>query len=315
MWFNNALIYRCEDIDVNELEQALSEQSLKPCPSHSRSNYGWLEGVTGSFAHCAQGFHFITLGKNEKILPASVINQYLSEKISDIELAQDRKVKGREKAQMKEDLEFELLPKAFCITKKLHALYDQSTQRLIVNTSSANQANHLLALLRKTINGIRIEPVSIDTELSLTFTHWVTNPNSLPVHLSLAPNCQLHSPKDENIKLNCKGYELPADEILQLIDQGLVVNELNLLWHERLQFSLNNQFIIKRIKCIDYLLDEVHEINKTEDPIEQFDANLCLLGNELKQMINDIIELTQGSNSNNEQNTSQQIKELTPLPA
>lgn len=307
MWFNNALIFQCRDLSTTNLEQELEAHRLKPCPGHARLNYGWLESINELLLHSAQNFHFFTMGKNEKLLPSSVINQELAERIAQLELNQDRKVKRSEKAQMKEEIEFELLPKAFSITKKMHALYDPASQRLIINSSSLNQANQLLALLRKTLDQIQLEPLNIDADLSQYFTQWVSNPNLLPKHFELAPNCLLYSPQDENKKVNCKGYEFPADEIAQLIKQGLLVNEINLIWNERIQFTLNSDFTLKRIKCIEYLLDELHEIDKSDDLLEQQDANLCLLGSELKQLTDSLLELfTQTNETTQEKAISQE---------
>jgi len=127
----------------------------------------------------------------------------------------------------------------------------------------------------------------------------------LPTEFTLAPNCVLFAPQDEKKKFNCKGYELPADEICQLIEHGLAVSEISLIWKERIQFTLNNEFTLKRLKCIDYLLDERHEISQLEEEAEQLDANLALLGGELRELSQDLQNLF----SKQQQETSQPQEE------
>lgn len=289
MWFNNALVYLYELDKDSDLQALLAEESLKPCPPHARFIYGWSPVIADTFVQEIAGCTLVCMGKEERILPRGVINRLLVEKIQSIETQQSRSVKRAERTQIAEDLEFELLPKSFCIQKKLHAFLDTLSGRLIVNTASDTQASQLTALLRKSIPGIQIQPLPLTDNLALKFTDWIMNPHTLPENFQLAPDCLLFSRADEKKRVNCKGYELPAEEISTLLSQGLDVAEICLIWQERIQFTLTQEFTIKRIKTLDYLVDEFAEIKALEDEYQQQDAALTLLSGELRTLVDALL--------------------------
>lgn len=289
MWFNNALIYHYELNDPVELNPLLAEEALKPCPPHARFIYGWLPALADELVQEVAGSSLICLGKEERILPRGVIKRLLAERIKTMEAQQDRVIKRAEKAQIAEDLEFELLPKSFCIQKSLRALLDSTTKRLIINTASNTQASQLTASLRKSIPGIQIEPIALKENLALRFAQWISNPELLPPSFQLASDCLLYSLDDEKKRFTCKGYELPAEEILTLVSQGLVAAEISLIWNERIQFTLTHDLTFKRLKSLDYLIDEFNEINQLEEEYQQRDASLALLSGELRELINAVL--------------------------
>lgn len=289
MWFNNVLVYQFSLDKKADLQNCLAEETLKPCPPHARFIYGWLPVMADFYAQETAGTALICMGKEERVLPRSVIQKMLVEKVHEIETREGRTIKRAEKSQLAEDLEFELLPKSFCIQKKLYALLDFKTQRLLINTSSENQATQLLALLRKSIPGIQIQPVGIVENLASRFTGWTLNPETLPANFQLAPNCVLFSPSDEKKKMQCKGYELPAEEISTLLSQGLQVAEISLVWDERMQFSLTQDFTVKRLKPLDYLVDAFVEIRDLEEEYQQQDAALTLLSGELRALLDALL--------------------------
>jgi recombination associated protein RdgC len=288
MWFNNVLVFQYELDKAVDLAACFEDQILKPCPPHARFIYGWAPIFADVLVHEVAGCSLFYLGKEERILPKGVIRRILEERVQLLESQQNRIVKRAEKSQMAEELEFELLPKSFCVQKKMAALFDSSSQRLIINSASTTQASQLTSLLRKSLPGIRIEPLEHGENLAIKFTRWIKEPASLPASFQLASNCLLFSPQDDKKRFNCKGYELPADEILALLSQGLAAAEISVIWNERIQFTLTHDLTIKRLKCLDYLVDEFAEVKQLEEE-QQRDAALVLLAGELRTLINDVL--------------------------
>ncbi len=87
--------------------------------------------------------------------------------------------------------------------------------------------------------------------------------------------------------------------------QGLGVAEISLVWNERIQFTLTQDLTFKRLKSLDYLIDEFNEIQELEEEYLQRDAALTLLCGELRSLTNDLLA---GLNT-----PSEEIK--TPSPA
>jgi recombination associated protein RdgC len=289
MWFNNALIYQYELDEACDLNTSLSEETLKPCPPHARFIYGWLPAFADEMVHEVAGSSLICMGKEERILPRGVINKMLAEKIQMIEMQHGRMVKRAEKAQIAEDLEFELLPKSFCVQKRLPAILDTMSKRLIINTSSNTQASQLTSLLRKSVAGITIEPLTHTENLAIRFAEWIHSPETLPADFQLASECLLFSLDDEKKRVLCKGYELPAEEILTLLSQGMATAEISIIWKERIQFTLTHDFTFKKLKSLEFLIDDFNELKQLDEEYQQADAALTLLTGELRELTNDLL--------------------------
>lgn len=288
MWFNNILLYHYEFSQQEPLNLLFEDEHLKPCPPHARFIHGWVPPFKDSLTHSCMGVELFCFAKEERVLPRNVIQREIEERAQFLEAQRGYPVKRSERAQLAEDIEFELLPKAFCIQKRLLAYLDHQRKWLIINTNSANQVTPLLTNLRKSIPGIQLDPLTASVNLSARFAGWILDPSTLPAHVQLGANCILFSPDNEKKRVHCKGYELAAEEIQSLLTQGLQVSEITFIWHERIQLTLTQELIVKQIKCLDYLADDFQEIRRMGED-EQQDAALTLLASELRALFDDLI--------------------------
>jgi len=130
--------------------------------------------------------------------------------------------------------------------------------------------------------------VEYNENLAMRFVEWINNPSTLPNSFQLASDCLLFSLDDEKKRFTCKGYELPSEEILALLSQGLGAAEVSMIWNERIQFTLTQDLGVKRLKCLDYLVDEFNETEKL-DELEKQDAATALLALELRALFDDLL--------------------------
>src|SRR3990167_10724084 len=98
MWFNNALLFHYEFSNPVDINALLAESYLKPCPPHARFTYGWLPIFEDCFAHEIAGATLICLGKEERVLPRSVIIRELEERTRIQEAEKLRALKRSEKS-------------------------------------------------------------------------------------------------------------------------------------------------------------------------------------------------------------------------
>ena len=89
----------------------------------------------------------------------------------------------------------------------------------------------------------------------------------------------------------CKGYELPAEEILTLLAQGMATAEISIIWKERIQFTLTHDFTFKKLKSLDFLIDDFNELRQLDEEYLREDAALTLLAGELRELTNDLLAI------------------------
>ncbi|MCB1868810.1 MAG: recombination-associated protein RdgC, partial [Gammaproteobacteria bacterium] len=125
--------------------------------------------------HCTM----ICMRREEKVLPAAVVNQQLDRRVRDLEESQGRKVRRREKGEIKDEILLDLLPKAFTKTVLTYAYIDSRNGWLVVDAASSKRAEELISLLRETLGSLPLRPLEVNSSPVQVMTNWLQG-GSLP---------------------------------------------------------------------------------------------------------------------------------------
>jgi recombination associated protein RdgC len=295
MWFSNLICYRFKQ-DVSyaqeDFEAALEHDVFRPCGSQDMSTFGWTKalGKHGqALSHFSEHCILVCAKREEKVLPASVINEMVAEKIESIEQEENRPVKKKEKDEIKENITATLLPQAFKKSSLQFAFIDQKNGWLIVNSGSFNKAEELTALLRKSLGTLPIVPAFANYDLDLFLTDWLTQ-FEVPEGFAIGSDAELQEADDNGAQVKLKQHDLASDEIKLHLEHGKRVTKLGLDWRERVQFTLQNDGSLKRLSFSDTLKEQNADIPK-EDMAVKLDADFILVSEEIKELLE---ELSQG---------------------
>ncbi|MDD2737354.1 MAG: recombination-associated protein RdgC [Methylomonas lenta] len=295
MWFKNLAIYRFTEpftLTSESLEQKLQQQPFRPCGAQDEFSFGWASPLgksSDTLVHANNGFFMICAKKEEKVIPASVINEMLQERISEIEEREARKLPGKERNSIKDELIFELLPRAFSFSRKTFAYIDSQGGWIVIDAASAKKAEDLLSSLRKALGSLPVVPIGASIKPSNTMTHWLLH-HDAPKDILIEDECELRSPEEEGSIIRCKRHDLALPEIKNHLDTGKQVIKLALSWADRLSFVLDESLFVKRLKFLDLIQDQAADIDAI-DEVEQFDADFSIMSAELAQFIPRLIEL------------------------
>jgi len=303
MWFKNIRIYRFTKpftLSVEELDQALSTATFVPCGSQDQKRMGWVSPITGhveqgGFVHASQNYFMVCAKRQEKILPAAVVNEFLAEKISTIEDTEDRKVGRKQRLQLKDEMMMDLLPKAFTRSQLQYAYIAPEQGYLVVDAASATRAEELINTLRETLGTMAVVPLSGLQQPVDAMTSWVTN-NLAPQNAVLGDECELADAKEAGSVIRCKQQDLASTEIANLLASGMLVTKLALNWMQGVSFVLDDQLAIKRLRFEDKIREKVDDA-EAQSQAEQFDIEFSVMTIELSALINDLIKSLGGINS------------------
>ena len=117
MWLKQFQAFQISFDFEKELEPQLSQHTLTPCPAHTRMSFGWKTFPNQELSQSINDYHLCLFGKEERILPSAVIQNLMDKKIQELNQNRGYPIKRHERQQLKQDLEFEMLPKAFCVQK------------------------------------------------------------------------------------------------------------------------------------------------------------------------------------------------------
>jgi recombination associated protein RdgC len=286
MWFKNLRVYRLTkpfEMSASALGEALSARAFQPCGKQDLMQYGWVPplGRHGQeFVHSTNGFMMVCAKKQEKILPAAVINEHLEEKVAQISQEEGRAVGRSERQNLKEEILFSLLPYALTRSQLQFAYIAPNENWIVINTTSAKKAEDMLGALRDAVGSLPVIPLTCKNMPSQSMTTWLTA-SQLPDGFEFGDECELEAPKDEGRTIRCKKQDLTADEITNHISTGMVVRKMALAWQNTVQCIIDQDLGIKRLKFSEEILDKVNE-RSPETAAEEFDLDFNIMTMELR---------------------------------
>jgi recombination associated protein RdgC len=300
MWFKNLTIFRLTEaftLTPGELEQKLQALEFRSCRPHEEFSFGWTPPVGKSSAqlvHAANGFMMLCGKKEEKVLPTAVVNEMLQEKIGEIEDREARKLSRKERTTLKDELIFELLPKAFRFSRKTYAYIDPKGGWLLVDSASAKSAEDLLSSLRKCLGSLPAVPLNTVDKPSVNMTEWLLT-QQMPEDLTIEDECELRAPEEEGGIIRCKKHDLTVPEIKNHLNSGKQAIKLAINWAGRIAFVLDEHLALKRLRFLDMVQEQAADID-AGSAAERFDADFTIMTGELAELLPQLIAWFGGEN-------------------
>ncbi len=298
MWFKNLALYRLSEpftLTAIELSQQMESMRFKACGGHEEFSYGWTSPLgrgSEQLVHQANGFMMLCATREEKVLPSGVINEMVAEKIALKEEQEFRKISKKERTELKEEIIFELLPRAFSFSKKTFAYIDPKGGWLVVDASSAKKAEELISFLRKNLGSLPVVPINSKDAPTSIMTQWLLEDDS-PANMLIEDECELKAPEESGGIVRCKRMDLSAPEIKQHLDKGKQVIKLALSWSDRLSFVLDENLAVKRLKFLELIQEQINDI-EVGSPEEQFDVDFTIMTDELSQFLPQLLTIFGG---------------------
>ncbi len=302
MWFKNLALFRFTSpfgLSFEELETKLEERRFRPCGRTDPVSIGWFPPTAQEnlpLTHVIGGFALICLKKEEKILPASVINETLSERVFELETKQGRKIGKREKSELRENIVRELLPQAFSHTRKTFAYIDRPGGWLVVDGASGKKTDELTSVLRQSLGELPIGFPNPVERPAAVMTRWLAD--GAPPDIVVEQECELRADDEEGGIVRCRRQDLTAPEIQNHLAAGKEAMKLALSWDDRLGFTLDDRLNVRRLRFLDTVQEKAGEID-TDDAMARFDADFSIMSLELSEFLPRLLELFGGERTQN----------------
>jgi recombination associated protein RdgC len=287
--FKNARFYHLEDpsaIDAEGLEKRLAERRFRPCGPLESSALGWfspLGAQAQALVHAGNGCVVLCARRQERLLPSAVVAEAVDERVADIEDREARSVGRAERRHLREEVMLDMLPRAFTRSRQTGAYLDLVGGWMVVDAASEKAAEDLVGLLRETLGSFRVRPPRPEHSPTALMTQWVTV-GQAPDGLDPGDECELRDPRDDRSLVRCRGQDLGGEEIATHLRAGKEVVKLALSWREHLDFLLQEDLSLKRLRFADELLEEAVE-SDIEDEAVRFDAEFAILALQLRELI------------------------------
>lgn len=288
MFFRNLTFFRFPTSLAKafaELDARLEDCRLKPVGPSELMSRGFVSPFgrdEPAMSHRVFDAIWITLGGEDRLLPSSVVNDELGKRLAAMEEKEGRKLGGRARKRVKEDLVMELLPRAFVRPVRTNATVDLEHGFIAVDTSSRKSAENVVSELRHALGSFPALPVNAEVSARAILTGWISG-EPLPDGLVLGDECELKDPIDGGAVVKCQRQELLCDEIRKHLESGKQVTRLALVLDDHVSFVLGEDLVVRKLKFLDGAVDQL-ENTEREDIRAELDARYALMSGELKRL-------------------------------
>lgn len=275
---------------IEDLAAKLEPLLFKPCLPSMPVSVGWVPVIDEEEAplvRAVNGCFMLCLQFEEKVLPASVIQQELLKHIKKIESEESRKIGRKQKLSLKDDIMLTLLPRAFTKLTRLYAYVDTINQWLVLGTANAKMTEQFVDVFKKTMGDVT--PLREPKKLSSKMTQWLKH-QDYPSSFAIEKACVLQDPNQETRMIRCQQQNLFASSIQSLLQDGCHVKQIALSWQDRINFVLAHDFSLRSIQFQDELIAAAKEL-EAETKQQQFDADFLIMTQSFSGLLQELTNL------------------------
>lgn len=286
MFFRNLTLFRFPaSLDVSLLETHLAECALKPAGPLELSSRGFVSPFgrdEAALSHKVGDCVWLTVGGEERLLPSVVVNDAAAKKIAEAEQREGRKLGGRTRKRIKDEVVLDLLPRAFVRPLRTDAYLDLHHGFIAIDTSSRKNAESVVSEVRRALGSFPALPLNPETSPRGVLTGWIAG-EPLPEGVALGDECELKDAADRGAIVKCQRQELQGEEIGKHLESGKQATRLALLLDDHVSFVLGEDLVVRKLKFLDGAVDQL-ESTERESVHAELDARFALMSAELKRL-------------------------------
>lgn len=288
MWFKNITLLTLPatfSVDVAALESALAEHPLRspgPLEDETRGFVSPFARDGAAMTHSTDGATLFCLGEDSRLLPASVFNDELAERIKDQEAKTGRKPGKRLRNQFREEVLGELLPRAFVKHSRIGAYLDLRRNLLVVDSSSDSAAEAVATAVRDALGSFPARPLACEASATLLMSEWLIA-GRLPDGFEFGDECELKDPSDHAMVARFRNHDLTTEEVVEHARCGKEVTQLGLIFDGRIGFVLDAKLKLRKLRFLDVVAEQI-DAQDGADADSLLDAEFTLMSLELRRL-------------------------------
>lgn len=293
MFFRNLTFFRFPaSVDFSGIDEGLHACRLKPVGPMEMRSSGFVSPLGReheALSHRIGDALWLSVGSEEKILPAAAVNELAARKAAEIEEQEGRRLGGRARKRLKDDILHDLMPRALVRPGRTDAHFDLENGFVAIDTASRKTAEAVVSEVRHALGSFPALPLTTKLTPRGVLTSWVAGlglcppVRTLPDGLSLGDECELRDGADKGATVRFRSHELHGTEIREHLDAGKLVTRLALTLDDRLSFVLGEDLVIRKLKFLDGAVDQL-DSDGHGSAEQELDARYALMAAELKRL-------------------------------
>lgn len=291
MFFRALTLFRFPAaLDFTHLDEGLADCALKPVGPLELQSRGFvpplptnMEGARVSYSHRVERCIWLALGGEDRVIPAAAVNEALRKKVAEVEHAEGRKLGGRARKRLRDELIIDMLPRAFIKPGRANAYIDLKRRFLAVDTTSRKVAENVVSEIRRALGSFPALPVNSSTSPRGLMTGWIANVHTMPTGFVLGDECELKDPSDRGAIVKCQRQELQGEEVDKHLQSGKQVTRLALAYDDHVSFVFGEDLVVRKLKFLDGAAQSLESM-ELESIAAELDARFALMTGEVGEL-------------------------------
>ncbi|MBP8295968.1 MAG: recombination-associated protein RdgC [Burkholderiales bacterium] len=265
-----------------ETAELLSRRVFVPGGAHQLESDGFVPArADAELCHAVQGRYLMRHRVEEKLLPASVISDFVAARVAEIESEHGYRPGRKERNEIKEQVVLELLPQAFRRHKDTFVWVSPENGLLVVDSGSSSKADAVLSCMREALENLPVSPLDTERDPGSVLASWLVDGAAVDP-LELGTDCKLVAPSGERAAVVYTRSDIGVDEVRQHVLDGKRPEHVGLCFDDRLSFLATSRLELKRLAALDALIGAQDELDHES---EQFDADFLLMADPIERAV------------------------------
>ncbi|CUJ69504.1 Recombination-associated protein rdgC [Achromobacter sp. 2789STDY5608633] len=282
----NATLYRLSSpLETHVLLDQLERGRFKDIASLEASSIGFVPVVDNlglGLIHEVAGIRVGAVRRDEKKIPGNALKRLLKQRCEEIEKQQGYAPGRKQKAEIKERIIDEHLPKQLPTTKQTNFVIWEDL--LLIDTNNNATAELVIGLFAKHIDPFPVEMLYTAQSPAAAMTDWLVT-DEAPDSFSVDQEVEMKSSGESRASVRWLHESVAPTDASDHMRQGKQCCKMALTWQDRISFVLSEKGVLARIKPLDVLKAEEVET----DEAARLDGEIALIGGEMRKLINDLI--------------------------
>jgi recombination associated protein RdgC len=193
----------------------------------------------------------------------------------------------KERRKISEEVRLTMLPKAFPRRMSVMAWIDPAKGLLVIDAASSGVVDHVVGMLAKAIDGAQLGYHQFGVGPSALMTTWLAQADALSTGdrsgFDIGSGAQLKANDETKAVVTYKKHPLDTDEVKQHIQHGKQATRLDLVYSDRVAFTLTDNCVLSGVVFLDTVFE-----NRTAENADRFDTDVVIMTGELAPLIKDL---------------------------
>jgi len=272
---------------ASALEGALAKSSFTPCGPTDKKSLGWVPprgNKHDPLIETVDGQWVLRLQVEKKAVPASALRAAVDERCAEIQAEYGRKPGRKEKKDIKEECELQLLPRAFGKVSSTTIWIDRVSNMLVIGSTSQTACDdivsQIIADLTPVIKDLTVSLADTNSSPSAAMASWLMDYEA-PGDFRLDRTLELQAADETKASVKYNRHNLDVGAVREQLGAGLMPKSLAMSYNDEISFVLGADLSLKKLEIID-IKDEAPD---ADSGVDRFDADVTLMTGALRGLL------------------------------